>query len=89
MPSTVPIDPQPQPGANDDLDDLFADLIGNDASNHTGKYANQASNEQPNDLDEEIKVARKRKPIARLDEPRYAISFLPLMDVEALLTYSL
>jgi len=65
-------DPQPQPGANDDLDDLFADLIGNDASKHAGQYSNDRPVAQTNDMDEEIKVTKKRKPVAKLDEARYA-----------------
>lgn len=72
MPSAVSPRPQPQT-ETDDLDDLFADLIGNDANNHTGQNINQSSNAQPNDIDEEIKVKKARKPIAKLDEDRYAL----------------
>ncbi|KAF1348792.1 replication fork protection component Swi3-domain-containing protein [Delphinella strobiligena] len=50
---------------NDDLDNMFADLIREDVNND-----NHQANDEFNNMDEEIKITKKRKPVAKLDENR-------------------
>lgn len=67
------VSPFPQAGLDqhDGLDDLFADMIGNDTNNHNGQYSSRDVNDQhDNNIDEEIQVKKKRKPVAKLDEAR-------------------
>lgn len=66
MPAVVPPSPKDAPAATDDLDDLFADLNEN---------AGNQSLDQPDNMDEEIKVTKKRKPMAKLDETRCATTW--------------
>lgn len=75
MPAALSPEPGAGPGANDELDDLFADLIGEDASNDA---SNQPSRDQPDNMDEEIKITKKRKPVAKLDESRCVMSLSPV-----------
>lgn len=56
---------------NDDLDNMFADLVREDVNND-----NHQANDGLNNMDEEIKIAKKRKPVAKLDENRYAATIL-------------
>ena len=69
MPSAV--EPNPRAGDADDLDDLF----NYDPNVEDGSRADQQRINQPplaGDMDEEIKVTRKRAPVAKLDEARSA-----------------
>lgn len=78
MPSAVSPNPRAAPEPADDLDDLFnydagIDAVFNDAdgTNNTVQTDNRVAAEPIRDIDEEIKITRKRQPIAKLDEPRY------------------
>lgn len=54
----------------DDIDGLFDDLLGDNTNGNASTIENRRAENQSKDLDEEIKVTRKRKPVAKLDETR-------------------
>ena len=81
MPAAVSPDVRPTV-ERDDLDDIFNYDAGIDATfnqpdqdwnaqnNQDDSNANQRPQDQKGDIDEEIKVTKKRKPVAKLDEER-------------------
>ncbi|GAB7350631.1 hypothetical protein MBLNU459_g1194t1 [Dothideomycetes sp. NU459] len=74
MPSAVAPNPRANPDPADDLDDLFNYDAGIDETfNQLGQQIAPANREDLNEitgLDEEVKITRKRRPLARLDEDR-------------------
>ena len=82
MPAAVPSDVHPTV-ERDDLDDIFNYDAGIDATfnqpaqnwNAQDDANNNDSSRQqhdvPENIDEEVKVTKKRKPVAKLDEERY------------------
>lgn len=54
-------------GPTDDIDGLFDDLLDEDRRDNKN---------DTNNIDEEIKVTKKRKPVAKLDENRYDAAHL-------------
>lgn len=75
MPSAVAPNPRANLAPADDLDDLFnydagvEDAFNEREQQQTTRAAGGDSN-QTTGLDEEVKIARKRRPIAKLDEDR-------------------
>jgi replication fork protection complex subunit Csm3/Swi3 len=82
MPAAVASDVRPTV-ERDDLDDIFNYDAGIDATFNQSRQDwtaqddanNNDTNRQPHDvpenIDEEVKVTKKRKPVAKLDEERY------------------
>lgn len=82
MPGAVTADVQPSV-ERDDLDDIFnydagidatfnqpgQDWSAQDDANNNG--TNRQQHDVPENIDEEVKVTKKRKPVAKLDEERY------------------
>lgn len=76
----IAVAPNPRAASPDDLDDLFNYDTGidesfantnDDAAPTTANGNNPVANPQPAaNLDEEIKVIKKRQPVAKLDEER-------------------
>lgn len=76
MPAAVPSGVRPTV-ERDDLDDIFNydaginatfDQLRDDANNNN---TTQDQHDVPVNIDEEVKVTKKRKPVAKLDEERY------------------
>lgn len=78
MPSAV--SPNSRPPPQDDLDALFDSDVELDQIRNSANRENKdaADNDKPttSNLDEEIVITKKRQPIAKLDEERYAYSKL-------------
>lgn len=77
MPAAVPSGVRPTVERDDDLDDIFNydaginatfDQQQDDANNNN---TTQDQHDVPVNIDEEVKVTKKRKPVAKLDEDRY------------------
>lgn len=77
MPAAVPSGVRPTVEPDDDLDDIFNYDAGINATfNQQQDDANnndtvQDQHDVPVNIDEEVKVTKKRKPVAKLDEERY------------------
>lgn len=77
MPAAVSSGVRPTVERDDDLDDIFNYDAGINATfNQQQEDANnndtvQDQHDVPVNIDEEVKVTKKRKPVAKLDEERY------------------
>lgn len=88
MPTAVSPNPRAGASAPDDLDNLldfdnavqefWRDLP--DANNNSN--SNDTTAQPTKDIDEEVKLTKKRKPNPKLDDARY-VSKLPLQDAAA------
>jgi len=86
MPGAVRPDVQPTV-ERDDLDDIFNYDAGIDATFNQPAHnwsaqddannndTNRQQHDVPENIDEEVKVTKKRKPVAKLDEERYVPSY--------------
>lgn len=91
MPAAVGSDVRPTV-ETDDLDDIFNYDAGIDATFNEANRDRSVHNEQngsnmdaPINIDEEVVVTKKRKPVAKLDEERL-IAFTPTLSRTAVLT---
>jgi hypothetical protein len=83
MPAAVSPHHRRSSAGPDDLDDLLDDDgydgavqdFWKDMPEANGDNANEANNVPEKDIDEEVKVARKRKPNPKLDQDRYVVIY--------------